>query len=219
MQFLALSPSWQDIQQGQVGFLGDEPDAGVLPERLAQLGAEADRLRMLASDAENPIVAQEQHPGLAGLLFPQLARHIVVGANQFRDDLSIPEGDADRVLAFLTTAGELQVDRIIRVPKGETSLPPLLEMDHRPGRVLVDLLDDHQSRSDGWHLDHVICPLNLPAWTKKVRSAHPSVNLATVRIDGPDSRNARSPQAHAHEQLRPEGTVALGPVVAALATC
>ena len=58
-----MLPSRQDIQQGQVGFMGDEPDAGLPLKRLAQLGAEASRLRMLGSEAENSVVALEEHTG------------------------------------------------------------------------------------------------------------------------------------------------------------
>ncbi len=64
---------------------------------------------MLGSEAVNSVVALEEHTGLTGLLFPQLAGHVVVGADDFRDCLSFPEGDTHGVLALLTAAGESQV--------------------------------------------------------------------------------------------------------------
>src|SRR5947209_20357492 len=102
---------------------------------------------MLGSEAESSVVALEEHTGLTGLFFPELAGHVVVGADDFRDHLSFPEGDADGVLALLTAAGESQVGRITRVAAGESPLAPVLEAERRAALVFVNLPDDQQSCS------------------------------------------------------------------------
>jgi hypothetical protein len=48
---------------------------------------------MFRSEAENSVGALEEDRGMAGLLLPQLAGHVVVGTDDFRDCLSFPEGD------------------------------------------------------------------------------------------------------------------------------
>ena len=94
------SSGWQDIQQRQGGFLSDEPNSGLLPERINQQGADPSELWMVALQTENTVVALEVHPGSIGILFPELAGHVVVGADQFRDCISLSEADADGMLAI-----------------------------------------------------------------------------------------------------------------------
>jgi hypothetical protein len=97
---------------------------------------------MLRSEAENSVVPFEEHTGLTGLLFVELAGHVVVGADDFRDCLTFPEGNTDGVLALLTAVGKSQVGPIVRVAEGKAPLAPLLETERRTALVFVDLPHD-----------------------------------------------------------------------------
>jgi len=62
--------SWQHVQQCEVTLLSDEPDPGLLPERLAEQGAKAIKRRMVAFEAENAIVPHEEHLHAIGIFLP-----------------------------------------------------------------------------------------------------------------------------------------------------
>src|SRR5208283_4274829 len=88
----------------------------------------------------------EEHPGVVGCLFPELRRHIVVGADQFRDARSVREPDADGMLSLLTTPCQAQMGRRVRVAEIEVPVACLLEMDRGPAFVFLNLPDDLQFR-------------------------------------------------------------------------
>src|SRR5947209_14512744 len=137
---------------------------------------------MLGSEAESSVVALEEHTGLTGLLFPQLAGHVVVGADDFRDCLSFPEGDADGVLALLTAAGESQVGRIVRVAEGEAPLAPLLETERRAALVFVDLPDDPQCCSGCHCLDHAATASCRATATRIIAAGVPSQEVRPITL-------------------------------------
>jgi len=132
------------VKQRKVRLLSNEPHPTLPPNRLAQQAADAIGLRMVGLEAENAIVALEEHPAMIGPLFQEFRGHVVVGAEQFGHGLSFAESDADGMLTFLASPGQPQVRRVVGVREGEIPAAPFLEMERSAACTFLNLPDDQQ---------------------------------------------------------------------------
>ncbi len=164
---------------------------------------------MVAFQTENTIVALEVHPGSIGILFPELAGHVVVGADQFRDCISLSEADADGMPALLTAPGKSQIGRRVRLTEIEAPVAPLLETELYAALVFLNLSNDRQSCSGCQCFDHGAAPSSRalssvprPVLFERLARMHvgPFEGIRRGPVSGPSACGQRRfPRSRSHQ--------------------